>query len=160
MIEELDFGLKNLDNVVLDKYHLQNANLPGSGAAGGVAYGLKTFLGAKYFSGIDFVLELSGVNELLSKERFDYLITGEGKIDEQTLNGKLIQGVVALGVRESIPVIAVCGKLAIEKEQLKNRGVFDVFEIQDSAKELGYNMKHAASLLTAKTTEYFKLLKK
>ena len=160
MIEELDLGLKNLDKVVLDKYHLQNAKLPGSGAAGGVAYGLKTFLGAKYFSGIDFVLELSGVNELLSKERFDYLITGEGKIDEQTLNGKLIQGVVALGVRESIPVIAVCGKLEIEKEQLKKRGVFDVFEIQDSAKELGYNMKHAASLLTAKTTEYFKLLKK
>ena len=160
MIDELDLGLKNLDNVVLDKYHLQNAKLPGSGAAGGVAYGLKTFLGAKYFSGINFVLELSGVNELLSKERFDYLITGEGKIDEQTLNGKLIQGVVALGVRENIPVIAVCGKLAIEKEKLKIQGFFDVFEIQDSANDLGYNMKHAAGLLTAKTTEYFKLLKK
>jgi glycerate kinase len=160
MIDELDLGLKNLDKVVLDKYHLQNAKLPGSGAAGGVAYGLKTFLGAKYFSGIDFVLKLSGVNELLSKERFDYLITGEGKIDEQTLNGKLIQGVVALGVRENIPVIAVCGKLAIEKEKLKKQGFFDVFEIQDSTNDLGYNMKHAAGLLTAKTTEYFKLLKK
>lgn len=159
MIDELDLGLKILDKVVLDKYHLQNAKLPGSGAAGGVAYGLKTFLGAKYFSGIDFVLKLSGVNELLSKERFDYLITGEGKIDEQTLNGKLIQGVVALGVRENIPVIAVCGKLAIEKEKLKKQGFFDVFEIQDSANDLGYNMKHAAGLLTAKTTEYFKLLK-
>ncbi len=160
MIDDLDLGLKNLNKVVIDKYNFQNANLPGSGAAGGVAYGLKTFLGANYFSGIDFVLELSGVNDVLSEEHFDYLITGEGKIDEQTLNGKLIQGVVALGVRENIPVIAVCGKLAIEKEQLKKRGVFDVFEIQDSANDLGYNMKHAAGLLTAKTTEYFKLLKK
>ncbi|MEH6512113.1 MAG: hypothetical protein V7734_03310, partial [Maribacter arcticus] len=56
-------------------------------------------------------------------------------------------------------VIAVCGKLAIEKEKLKKQGFFDVFEIQDSANDLGYNMKHAAGLLTAKTTEYFKLLK-
>lgn len=160
MIEELDFGLKNLDRIVFKKYNFQNAKLPGSGAAGGVAYGLKTFLGANYFSGIDFVLELSGVNDLLSKERFDYLITGEGKIDEQTLNGKLIQGVLALGARENIPVIAVCGKLAIEKEELKNRGIFDVFEIQDYTKNLAYNMKHAAGLLTAKTTKYFKLLKK
>ena len=160
MIDELDLGLINLNKVVTDTYNLENAKLPGSGAAGGVAYGLKTFLGANYFSGIDFVLELSGVNDLLSKERFDYLITGEGKIDEQTLNGKLIKGVVALGVRENIPVIAVCGKLSIEKEQLKKDGVFDVFEIQDSTKDLTYNMKHAAGLLTAKTTEYFKLLKK
>ena len=160
MIEELDFGLKNLDRIVFEKYNFQNAKLPGSGAAGGVAYGLKTFLGANYFSGIDFVLELSGVNDLLSKEHFDYLITGEGKIDEQTLNGKLIQGVVALGVRENIPVIAICGKLGIEKEQLKKQGVFDVFEIQDPTKDLTYNMEHAAGLLTAKTTEYFKLLKK
>ena len=160
MIDELDLGLINLNKVVTDTYNLENAKLPGSGAAGGVAYGLKTFLGANYFSGIDFVLELSGVNDLLSKERFDYLITGEGKIDEQTLNGKLIKGVVALGVRENIPVIAVCGKLSIEKEQLKKHGVFDVFEIQDSTKDLTYNMKHAAGLLTAKTTEYFKLLKK
>ena len=160
MIEELDFGLKNLDRIVFKKYNFQNAKLPGSGAAGGVAYGLKSFLGADYLSGIDFVLELSGVNALLSKERFDYLITGEGKIDEQTLNGKLIQGVLALGVRENIPVIAICGKLEIEKEQLKKQGVFDVFEIQDYTKDLAYNMKHAAGLLTAKTIEYFKLLNK
>jgi glycerate kinase len=160
MIDELDLGLKNLDKVVIDKYNLQNAKLPGSGAAGGVAYGLKTFLGANYFSGIDFILEISGVNNLLREEHFDYIITGEGKIDKQTLNGKLIQGVVALGVRENIPVIAVCGKLDIEKEQLKKIGVFDVFEIQDSSNDLGYNMNHAAGLLTAKTTEYFKLLKK
>ncbi|WP_339836559.1 glycerate kinase [uncultured Maribacter sp.] len=160
MIKELDLGLRNLDVVIFDKYSFLYAELPGSGAAGGVAYGLKSFLGASYCNGIDFILELSGVNDLLTKEKFDFLITGEGRIDEQTLHGKLIQGVLALGVRKNIPVIAICGKLDIEKKELKKRGIYDVFEIQDSTKSLDYNMQHAADLLTAKTTEYFGLLLK
>tara|TARA_R110002051_G_scaffold143507_3_gene216447 strand:+ start:28686 stop:29819 length:1134 start_codon:yes stop_codon:yes gene_type:complete len=160
MIEELDFGLKNLDTVVINHFKYSNAAISGSGAAGGVAYGLKTFLGAKFYRGVDFVLNLSGINSLLKKEKFDFIITGEGKIDSQTLQGKLIQGVLELGLREKIPVITICGKLDVEKKELKKLGVFDAIEIQDSSKDLEYNMRYAADLLTAKTAEFFSVLQK
>ncbi|TLP82637.1 glycerate kinase [Maribacter sp. ACAM166] len=160
MIKELNLGLENLNKVVSEKYTVQYAQLPGSGAAGGVAYGLKSFLGANYTSGIDFILELSGVEKLLTKGNFDYLITGEGKIDEQTLNGKLIQGLLKLGKKYNIRVIAICGKLDISKNELIERGVFDVFEIQNPMKSLDYNMQNAGQLLVKKTTEYFRLRQK
>ncbi|APQ17015.1 glycerate kinase [Maribacter hydrothermalis] len=160
MIEELDFGLKNLDAVVVDYFKGNNAAISGSGAAGGVAYGLKTFLGAEFYRGVDFVLNLSGVNSLLKKETFDFIITGEGKIDKQTLQGKLIKGVLDLGLRENIPVITICGKMDIQKEELKKLGVFDAYEIQDNSKDLDYNMKYAADLLTLKTAHFFSIFKK
>lgn len=157
-IKALDEGLKNLDAVVSEKYNFQNSKIPGSGAAGGSAYGLKSFLGAEYVSGIDFILTLSGVKTLLANEKFDFLITGEGKIDEQTLNGKLIAGVLNLGKSYNIPVLAICGKLAVSREELKKRGLFDVLEIRDPAKSLDFNMQNAAELLTNKTTAYFRSL--
>jgi len=157
IIKVLDQGLENLDRVVSKKYAVQNAQLPGSGAAGGVAYGLKSFLGADFTSGIDFILELSSVEKLLTNENYDFIITGEGKIDEQTLNGKLIQGVLKLGKKFNVRVIAICGKLDISKEELIERGVFDVFEIQDPEKSLHYNMQNAGQLLAEKTTEYFRI---
>ena len=113
IIEDLDMGLKNLNTIVSKKYNVDHAELPGAGAAGGAAFGLKTFFDAEFLSGIDFILELSGVHKLLARERFDYIITGEGKIDEQTLNGKLLQGIINLGRRYDLPVIAICGKLDI-----------------------------------------------
>ncbi|MGB2759554.1 MAG: glycerate kinase [Maribacter stanieri] len=155
IIEDLDMGLKNLNTIVSKKYNVDHAELPGAGAAGGAAFGLKTFFDAEFLSGIDFILELSGVHKLLARERFDYIITGEGKIDEQTLNGKLLQGIINLGRRYDLPVIAICGKLDISKHVLKQRGIFDVFEIQDESKDLEYNMKHAAVLLATKTADYF-----
>ena len=155
IIEDLDKGLRNLDAVVSKKYNLNNGELPGAGAAGGAAFGLKSFFDAEMLSGIDFILELSGVHKLLAREKFDYIITGEGRIDEQTLNGKLLQGILNLGKRYHLPVIAICGTLEISKEALLERGIFDVFEIQDESKDLDYNMKHAALLLATKTADYF-----
>lgn len=160
IIKVLDQGLENLDTVVAKKYAIHNAKLPGSGAAGGAAYGLKCFLGAEYMSGIEFILELSGVEKLLATEKFDFIITGEGKIDEQTLNGKLIQGILKLGQKFNTRVIAICGKLDVSKKQLIEKGVFEVFEIQDSSKNLDYNMHNASRLLTQKTTEFFRLRQK
>lgn len=159
MIKNLDAGLQNLHSIVSAQLQLKNAQLPGSGAAGGAAYGLKCFFGAIYTSGIDFILELAGVQNILMEGNFDFLVTGEGKIDDQTLQGKLIQGVLNLGRAHRIPVLAVCGKLDVPREELKKRGVYEVLEIQDPEKNLDYNMQHAAQLLTQKTAAYFHSLR-
>ncbi|WP_430429209.1 glycerate kinase family protein [Maribacter litoralis] len=154
-ITELNKGLIRLNRVVSEKYKVQYNDLPGAGAAGGAAYGLKAFLGAEFLGAMDFSTELSGLKELLNQEKFDYIVTGEGKIDEQNLNSKLLQGVIMLGESYNIPVITMCGALQIPKDALKEKGVFDVVEIEDKDKDLEYNMKNAAMLLAAKTAEYF-----
>lgn len=154
-IIKLDKGLERINDVVTDQLGLDNAKIPGSGAAGGAAFGLKSFFNAEFLHGIDFILKLSGVESILASDSFDYLITGEGKIDEQTLHGKLVQGVLGLGHRHDIPVIAICGVMDIDFKRVQEIGIQHVIEIQDSDKPLSYNMKHANELMVAAMEDFF-----
>ena len=148
-ILKLDAGLQKLDQVVSHQLGQQNASISGAGAAGGTAFGLKSFFDAEFLHGIDFVLKLSRVAAILTSDTFDYIITGEGKIDAQTLNGKLVQGVLALGQKFGIPVVAVCGQRDMDLQAAKEIGIYEVVEIQDKDKTLSYNMEHANDLLVA-----------
>lgn len=154
-VEELDKGLRNLSEVVKQQFGKDIATMAGAGAAGGTAYGLKVFLGATFISGISFILGLSGVENLLKEEKFDYIITGEGKFDDQTLHGKLIKGVVDLGSRFEVPVIVVCGKVDIEQNELGKLELEAVLEIADKTKPLQYNMEHASDLIEKRISEFF-----
>lgn len=155
-ISTLDKGLQNLHSVVKQQMGKDNALVPGSGAAGGTAFGLKSFLNAEFLPGIDFILKLSGIETILASDTFDCIITGEGKIDAQTLSGKLVQGVLSLGKKFSIPVIAVCGKLDVKQSTLKDMGITDVIEIQNADKPLSYNMKNAQDLLVNSVEKFYK----
>ena len=102
--------------------------------AGGAGYGLKSFFNAEFINGIDFLFQLAEIPELLKRQRIDYIITGEGKIDQQTLRGKLIKGVMDIAAYYEIPVIAVCGISEVDVKSLKNKGLKKVLEIHDPAK--------------------------
>ncbi len=156
-IKQLDSGLRNLDDRVQGIMGLANAEVPGAGAAGGTAYGLMSFLGAEFIGGAKFVLELAGVPDLLHQESVDYIITGEGKIDEQTLRGKLIHGILELGKAVGVPVIGICGALDTSKESLQELGLTDVIEVRDPDRSLDYNMKQAAHLVEKSIYEFIKL---
>ena len=95
---------------------------------------------------------------MLEQQRMDYLITGEGKIDSQTLQGKLISGVMGLGKTFHVPVIAVCGMLDVEKKLLLGEGLKEVLEVRDKSKPLVYNMEHAALLIENAVSDYFRTL--
>lgn len=84
-------------------------DLPGAGAAGGLGAGLVAFLGAQLMSGIDLVLDTLGFDKLLSQ--VDVVITGEGSLDNQTGEGKVVQGVIQRARRMSTPVLIIVGKL-------------------------------------------------
>lgn len=146
-IELLNEGLKRLDRVVEQQIGLNNAQVPGSGAAGGAAYGIKTFLGGTFVSGINFMLHHADMDTVLKNEKIDLIITGEGKIDEQTFSGKLIHGVLELGNAHSIPVLAICGTLELDKEKCLENGLHEVLEIRDPSKPLDFNLKNAATLI-------------
>jgi len=154
-IVALDSGLKHLSEVVHRQFNIDAAQIPGAGAAGGTAYGLKVFLGAEYLSGIDFVFDLSKVETLLGNQKFDYIITGEGKFDDQTLHGKLIKGVIDLGARFDVPVVVVCGKSEVAGVALEKLRLEAVLEIADKTKSLEYNMKYAPDLIETRVSEFF-----
>ncbi len=155
-VRQLDKGLRHLESIVKDQLNKNAAQLPGAGAAGGTAYGLNVFLNAEFISGIDFVLGLAKVNQLLADHHFNYIITGEGKFDRQTLHGKLIKGVIDLGKRYQVPVIAVCGQSDIDSAQSKSIGLEQILEIKDTAKSLQYSMDNAAWLIEETTSFFFK----
>jgi len=158
-VQELDAGLRNLEKVVLQDLKHDVANIPGSGAAGGFAYGLKVFCNAHYVSGSGFILKLSGAEAMIESGKPDLIITGEGKLDSQSLSGKMVQGVLKLGSTYNIPVLAVCGTLDISVERAKEAGFYDVLEIGGQDKPLSYYLEHAAALLEKKFGAYLSHLK-
>ena len=80
-IQKLDAGLQNLEECVREQLGVDSGSLPGAGAAGGTAFGLKCFLGADFTSGTDLVLRLNGFEQYLLGPKTDYVFTGEGRID-------------------------------------------------------------------------------
>ncbi len=154
-IELLDNGLEHLAQIVKEQLGKDEAFVPGTGAAGGTAYGLRAFLNAEFITGIDFILGLAKVDELLNNQKFDYIITGEGRFDDQTLYGKLIKGVIDLGNRFNIPVIAVCGILDIDEEKVKTLGLRHIIEIRDPSKPIQYSIENAAMLIENATYKFF-----
>ena len=108
-IKQLDLGLRNFAEV-LEKHFKQNPQkLTGSGAGGGVSGGLAVLLNAQIISAASWILDINKIPDLLKKA--DILITGEGKVDSQTWDGKLISQLLKQANEMNVPVIIICGTL-------------------------------------------------
>lgn len=150
-IELLDAGLSHLDAVVTRLLNKNEAQRPGSGAAGGTAYGLRCFFEATYISGASFILQLSGFTNLVSEEKIEVILTGEGMIDHQTAFGKFVHGLCQEANNLDIPVLGICGKLDASPAEIEQIGLLAVAEIYDPAKPKLYSYNHAARLISEKT---------
>ncbi|MCC9625215.1 glycerate kinase [Thalassospira sp. MA62] len=111
----------------------------GSGAAGGIAGALYAYAGAKYTSGAELVLSLNDVPERIAN--YALVISGEGKIDEQTLNGKLPLMIGKLGAKERIPVVLLGGSVNIPFEKLQHTSVLAAHSIASGPMSLEELMK-------------------
>lgn len=155
-IEELDCGMQDFADLIKQQTGKNLADNSGAGAAGGTAYGLKVFCDAEFVSGIDFVLSISNANKLLAQNYYSYIITGEGKFDSQTLHGKLIKGVLDLGIKHNVPVLAICGQLDLDLKELPHINQLAIVEIRDATKSLEYNMENTEMLIEKSVAQYFK----
>jgi len=109
-IVALEEGLINLADVVANDLECDFRETPGAGAAGGIAFGLLSFCGAKICSGFDLVAETLHLEDRIVA--CDLVITGEGRIDGQTLEGKGPAGVAQLARKHQKPVLAFAGSIA------------------------------------------------
>ena len=124
MIEALDAGMRSFAQVILDETGKDISLIPGSGAAGGMGGGMLAFLNAELRSGADLLLDLSQFESRIADA--DLIITGEGRIDRQSLMGKIPGRILEIGKRKGIPVIAIAGCVEDEEILLKAgfRGVY------------------------------------
>ncbi len=153
-ISFLDKGLEHLAEKVKESLTKDKAHLAGSGAAGGAGYGLKVFLDAEFVDGAEFILKQSGVYHKLESGNIDLVITGEGKIDDQTAQGKLIMGVTKLSTKFEVPTIAICGQKNFAEYNAKTLRLDAIIEVADTSKSLQYNMDNAAYLIENAIFEY------
>ena len=146
-VDELDVGLRHLADCVARQFtNAPSPNMPGAGAAGGLGYGAMAFLGARLVRGIDRILQLTHFDQALSK--VDLVITGEGSLDAQTARGKLIDGVCRSATIQKIPVIALCGKVALTLQQSQALGLAAAYPINDGSGTLTERLANTAWDLT------------
>jgi len=120
-VEALDKALVHWADVVAERIGHDLRDRPGAGAAGGVGFAALAVLGAQLRPGIDLVLDLVDFDARLAG--VDWVVVGEGSLDEQTLNGKAPVGVAARAVQAGARVLAVCGRRAVDDEQLRSVGI-------------------------------------
>jgi glycerate kinase len=131
MVLELDENLKALSATIIDNLGIDVSNIPGSGAAGAMGAGVVAFFNGKLKSGIHTILDLIQFDELI--EGTDLIFTGEGKIDSQSLRGKVVIGVAERALKKSIPVVAIVGAIGDEAEKAYDMGVSSIFSINRAA---------------------------
>jgi len=120
---QLEAVLAKFQDITLQQTGKDMASVQSGGTAGGAAAGLNAFLNARLVNGIDYFLQMTGFDRALAKAGL--LITGEGSIDEQTLDGKAPFGVASRAKIKNLPVIGLAGKVPPEKNKALDR-YFDV----------------------------------
>ncbi|MGH3310068.1 MAG: glycerate kinase [Streptomyces sp.] len=147
-LEVLEAGLSHYVQVLgaaVGPRAAEAADSPGAGAAGGIGYAALVGLDAAFRPGIDVLLEVLGFAAAL--DRADLVITGEGSLDAQTLHGKAPAGVAAAAREAGKPVLAVCGRLALDAKALKGTGFEAVYALTDLEPDPDRCMSQAGPLL-------------
>lgn len=144
-VKMLDKGLQDFSKVLDNHFNIKSQNIKGAGAAGGMGIASLSFLYGNLVSGINLIKELAQFDDKLDET--DWIITGEGKLDSQTLSGKTIKGVLYSATEKGIPVAAFCGSTELNELELKQFGIEYSDSVITRAKNLDDAITNAYSYL-------------
>lgn len=155
-IGALDKGLQDFSEVLNAFFKVDAQSIVGAGAAGGVGIASKVFLNGNLKPGIELIKELANFDERIAGA--DWVISGEGKLDTQTLSGKTIDGVLASLKKSNSKLAVFCGMIELEKKALEDIGISYAASIMDTAVDLedaiknsDYYLKKIATTFAQKT---------
>jgi glycerate kinase len=126
-VQRLDAGLVNFSEVIADATGIDIASLPGAGAAGGAGGGIVALLGGTLTPGAALVLDAAGLPDQLAGA--ELCITGEGRLDGQSMQGKAVSAVAAAARDAAVPCIAVTGALELLPGMVRRMGLTAAFPI-------------------------------
>ncbi len=127
-VEYLDRGLKHINDLFINNKGIDMNLIEGSGAAGGVGAATIYFFNATLKSGIETILSLNNFENICQDA--DLIITGEGRVDEQSLYGKALSGII--NKANNIPIIVICGKNQLDRE-LDNIKIYELNDDDSNA---------------------------
>jgi len=154
-VAELDTALGRFARIAAATLGEDHAEYPGVGAAGGLGFAARAFLKATFRPGIELVAELSGLAEAV--QGADLVITGEGRMDAQTLHGKTPVGVARVAQDAGVPVIALAGSLGEDYQALYDAGIEAAFSLAPGPLSLEQAMAAAAGELEARAVDIARL---
>jgi glycerate kinase len=154
----LDAGMAHLAGLIQNQFGVDLATMPGAGAAGGLGAGAVLFLNGHLTEGVNLLIKHTRLAEKMTGANL--VLTGEGRLDSQTLQGKLIAGIARLAQAQSIPIVALCGSLQLAPHELDALGLTSAFSITPGPASLDDAMTHAAKHLTRATFQVMRLLGK
>ncbi|SFN09960.1 glycerate kinase [Izhakiella capsodis] len=154
LVKQLDAALGHYAQIIRRDLNQDVVSLPGGGAAGGMGVALHVFCHAELRRGIEIVTEALGLDALVKDASL--VITGEGRIDSQTIHGKVPVGVARIAKRYNKPVIAIAGSLTTDVGIVHQHGMDAVFSIiytictlDDALKNAAQNVRMAARNVAA-----------
>ena len=115
----------------MDKhFNITSQKVIGAGAAGGMGIGAKMFLNGELIPGVELIHEIANFKDKVKGA--DWIITGEGKLDEQTKSGKTIQGILNI-VEKTTKIAAFCGKVDLTKDECQELGIHYAVDVMSKA---------------------------
>ena len=154
-VEQLDAALEHYARLVAATLGEDHSHHPGVGAAGGLGFAARAFLHAGFRPGIELVAELSGLADAV--EGADLVITGEGRLDSQSLHGKTPVGVARIARAAGVPVVALAGSLGEDYQALYAAGIDAAFALSPGPQSLEQAMTSAAAELQARACDLARL---
>jgi len=145
MVERLESGLNHLAEVVRHQLGIQIHKIPGGGAAGGLSAGAVAFMDAKLVSGVETIINQSSLAKEISDA--DWVITGEGRFDSQSLRGKVVSGVTKVAAQNRVKVGVIAGTVELSKQQWRDFGITAAIGVTEETTDLYYAIANAESLL-------------
>jgi len=142
--EYLDKCLKRFADVIEKETRIHLHNLPGSGAAGGIGGAFQVFFPSEMRRGIDVVIEHTKLNQLV--EGADLVITGEGKVDFQTVSGKTPMGIAQAALSKNVPTIILAGSVGKGIESLYQYGVVSIHSLINEPMKLNDAINRSCEL--------------
>lgn len=154
-VARLDAALAHYADVSAQALGTDSRDHPGAGAAGGLGYAARAFLGASFRPGVEVVAEACGLAAAVARAAL--VITGEGRLDAQTLHGKTPAGVARIAQRAKVPVIALAGSLGQGYQAVYAAGVTAAFSLAAGPCSLEDAMRQAGDLMADRTRDIMRL---
>ncbi|BBI31284.1 glycerate kinase [Cohnella abietis] len=156
-VARLDEGLNKLADLIFAQKGLEVREMEGGGAAGGIAASLAVFLHSEIHPGIDLILQATGFEAAL--ENADFVVTGEGRLDEQTLSGKTIAGVCRYARKYGVPVLGICGGKELTANELDELGLTAAFSAVQGPCSLQEAIPRTTEWVEETTLQLFRLVR-